>query len=159
MSKNQEIRLTGSAIEFLKEETGATTVVANPTLKGTEPDLTGIEVDGNKYKVPQGGGGTTNLYLHSISIYKENGCRVNFSFTNSTSTKYDENGLFSLFMGGHISCNGIVIDNGFKNVLDCEFSQLFKINIFYFATPSSTTTSPYQLTGKYKIEDTVKQVM
>ena len=35
---------------------GGSKVVANPELVGDEPDLTGLEVDGNKYKVPQGGG-------------------------------------------------------------------------------------------------------
>lgn len=132
-------------------------VVANPELVGGEATLDGIEVDGVNYVVPQGG--ITNLYLHRISIYKENGCFINFSFTNSTSTKYDERGLFSLFMGSRIPCSGIVIDNGSKNVLNCEFSQLFKINIAYFATPGSLAQSPYQLTGKYSIEDNVKQVM
>ena len=159
MSK-QEILLSNSAIEFLKDEIGGgTNVVANPTLDGTETALTGLQVGETKYKVPQGGGETTNLYLHSISIFKTNGCNINFSFINSTSTKYNENGLFSLLMGISIPCSGIVIDNGSKNVLYCEFSQLFKINIYYFATVGSTTTSPYQLTGKYSIEDTVKQVM
>lgn len=38
------------------EGSGGTTVVANPELEGTEPDLTGLEVEGVKYKVPQGGG-------------------------------------------------------------------------------------------------------
>lgn len=141
------------------EEAGGSTVVANPPLIGDEPDLTGLEVDGAKYKVPQGGGGTTNLYLHSISIFKTNGCNINFSFINSTSTQYNENGLFSLFRGSCIPCSGIVIDNGSKNVLNCEFSQLWKINIYYFATASNLVTSPYQLSGKYSIEDTVKQVM
>ena len=32
-------------------------VVANPTLAGTESDLTGLQVNGTKYKVPSGGGG------------------------------------------------------------------------------------------------------
>lgn len=45
---------------------GGTTVVANPTLEGTEPNLTGLEVSGTKYKVPEGGGSndpyTFNLY-------------------------------------------------------------------------------------------------
>ena len=142
-----------------EEAGGGTTVVANPELEGTEPDLTGLEVDGAKYKVPQGGGGTTNLYLHSILISKANGCSINFSFINSTSTQYNENGLFSLFMGSRIPCSGIVINNGSKNVLNCEFSQLWKINIYYFATAGSLEQSPYQLTGKYSIEDMVKQVM
>lgn len=140
------------------EEAGGSTVVANPELVGDEPDLTGLEVDGTKYAVHQGGG-TTNLYLHSIAIQKK-GCNINFSFINSTSTQYNENGLFSLFRGSRIPCSGIVIDNGSsKNVLNCEFSQLWKINIYYFATNGETVTSPYQLTGTYSIEDTVKQVM
>ena len=139
---------------------GGSKVVANPELVGDEPDLTGLEVDGNKYKVPQGGGGTTNLYLHRIVIFKENGCFINFSFINSTSTQYNENGLFSLLMGTRIPCSGIVIDNGSsKNVLNCEFSQLYRINIYYFATNGKTITSPYQLIGKYDIEDDVKQLM
>ena len=33
-------------------DTVGSVVVANPTLAGTEPDLTGLEVDGNKYKLP-----------------------------------------------------------------------------------------------------------
>ena len=36
---------------------GGSTVVANPTLSGTEAELTGLEVDGKKYKVPSGGSG------------------------------------------------------------------------------------------------------
>ena len=35
---------------------GGTEVVANPSLAGTESDLTGLEVAGTKYKVPTGGG-------------------------------------------------------------------------------------------------------
>lgn len=41
----------------LQEPSGGTTVVANPTLSGSEAELTGLEVDGKKYKVPQGGSG------------------------------------------------------------------------------------------------------
>lgn len=39
------------------EASGGTTVVANPTLAGTEADLTGLQVGDTKYKVPAGGGG------------------------------------------------------------------------------------------------------
>lgn len=35
------------------EEAGGTTVVANPELSGDEDDLTGLEVDGVKYKIPE----------------------------------------------------------------------------------------------------------
>ena len=59
MSKNQEILLSNSAVDFLKEKIGegGTTVVANPTLSGTEANLTGLQVGDTKYAVPQGGGG------------------------------------------------------------------------------------------------------
>ena len=36
---------------------GGTTVVANPTLVGTEDNLTGLQVGNTKYKVPSGGSG------------------------------------------------------------------------------------------------------
>lgn len=36
---------------------GGTEVAANPTLAGTEADLTGLQVGDTKYKVPEGGGG------------------------------------------------------------------------------------------------------
>ncbi len=36
-------------------------VVANPTLAGTETNLTGLEVDGTKYAVSGGGGGGSGL--------------------------------------------------------------------------------------------------
>lgn len=45
---------------------GGTTVVANPTLAGTEAELTGLQVGNTKYKVPQGGGAT--LYQHNIAF-------------------------------------------------------------------------------------------
>lgn len=47
-------------------------VSANPTLAGTEADLTGLEIDGVKYAVPQGGssggGSEVHLYKHSIKF-------------------------------------------------------------------------------------------
>ena len=38
------------------QDVKGTEVVANPSLAGTESDLTGLEVAGTKYKVPSGGG-------------------------------------------------------------------------------------------------------
>ena len=46
---------------------GGTEVVANPSLSGTESDLTGLEVAGTKYKVPTGGsGGGVQFYKHEF---------------------------------------------------------------------------------------------
>ncbi len=66
-------------ISPLENGEGGTTVVANPTLEGTEPDLTGLEVEGTKYKVPSGGGGTQHLYQHNITIKGEEEGDYNFS--------------------------------------------------------------------------------
>ena len=46
---------TGYVLEIKRKavaDTVGSIVVANPTLAGTEPDLTGLEVDGSKFKVP-----------------------------------------------------------------------------------------------------------
>ena len=44
-----------------------TKITPNPTLAGTETDLTGLEIDGVKYKA--GGGSGTQKYLHQIYLY------------------------------------------------------------------------------------------
>ncbi len=52
---------------------GGTTVVANPTLEGNEENLTGLEVNGTKYKVPQGGssgvGYGSDYYIFCMDFY------------------------------------------------------------------------------------------
>ena len=50
-----------------------TTVVANPTLSGSEAELTGLEVAGTKYKVPSGGGGTPIGAGYTLSITSDSG--------------------------------------------------------------------------------------
>jgi len=54
-------------------------IVANPTLAGTEANLTGLQVGNIKYAVPQsGGGGSANLYKYVIDLRNEN-IRWNFN--------------------------------------------------------------------------------
>lgn len=49
---------------------GGGSVIANPEMEGSEPDLTGIEIDGNKYKIPEGGSTSSEL-VTDISLYCE----------------------------------------------------------------------------------------
>lgn len=78
-----------------------TDVVVNPTLVGDEPNLEGLEVEGNKYKVPQGGGGTlykNRIYIAlktaeggsldgiSYVVYSSNNLNNNYDKTISTET-------------------------------------------------------------------------
>lgn len=54
------------------------TIVANPTLAGTESDLTGLEVDGTKYKVPTGGSaGVSSLGGATGAITLGSGLAIN----------------------------------------------------------------------------------
>jgi len=57
---------------------GGTTVVANPTLVGTEADLTGLQVGDTKYAVPQGGG-STDLKSDGEIFYAIKGKTFNYS--------------------------------------------------------------------------------
>lgn len=52
---------------------GGTTVVANPTIAGTEADLTGLQVGDTKYKIPEGGGGGGVLVVTVTWDESENG--------------------------------------------------------------------------------------
>lgn len=55
------------AIKAIQGGGGGTNVVANPTLAGTEADLTGLQVGDTKYAIPAGSG-TTTLYQHYITL-------------------------------------------------------------------------------------------
>ena len=57
-----EALITGIEVEGTKYKNVA--VEANPTLAGTEADLTGLEVNGTKYAIPSG----TQTYEHHIKV-------------------------------------------------------------------------------------------
>lgn len=89
-----------------------TDVVVNPTLVGDEPEMTGIQVGGQKYKAPQGGGGggaslvTPLAYLLDNEIIYE--CvfktRVQEGFYSALSFKYTE-------MFEHLASKGLSVTN------------------------------------------------
>lgn len=64
----------GTTIELDDGQSGSV-VVANPKLAGDEPELTSLEIDGTKYKVPEGGeGGSTDVdfcYAPGIALSYE----------------------------------------------------------------------------------------
>ena len=53
-------------VKFVEQSQG-TTVVANPTLAGTEADLTGLQVGETKYKIPSGGS-SSNKFVTLFDI-------------------------------------------------------------------------------------------
>ncbi len=72
-------------------------VVANPTLAGTEADLTGLQVGDTKYKVSSGGG---VIYRYTISLFAEGGYNVLDKITVLSSENYDlgEEGAVTTFL-------------------------------------------------------------
>jgi len=77
-----DVTFRWSGVAFVQVGPTGPVVVANPTLAGTEPNLEGLQVGSQKYKVPDGGG---NLYYHLITItdeeYKNKGV---FSIINNS---------------------------------------------------------------------------
>lgn len=72
LGAQNELREPQSVVEFylqkILEQGGGSSVIANPTLEGTEAALSGLEVDGTKYKVESGGGSSAPLYEHVVQL-------------------------------------------------------------------------------------------
>lgn len=85
-------------------------VVANPTLAGTEANLTGLQVGDTKYKVPNGGSSnhlymiTFKCYEESISIISKVSCgfqnkSLNSDYETITLTQEEQNALINTIKG------------------------------------------------------------
>ena len=61
-----------------------TTVIANPTLAGTEATLEGLQVGDTKYKV----GGGKQLYLHNITIQTNSYVMLTCQIINQSDTAF-----------------------------------------------------------------------
>lgn len=64
---------------------GGTEVIANPTLAGTEADLTGLQIGDTKYAIPSGGGGGS-IYAHYINLFFDYRQRLYFSILSDSAT-------------------------------------------------------------------------
>lgn len=135
---NGKIVLDDSAVEFLQEEVGGegTEVIANPPLVGDEANLTGLEVDGVKYAVPQGGGAT--LYKHTIRYTADN-ARVltdilttnSTPFTRETFITYMINNCPEIFGNGYIiSAYGYVISAESSNIIISSMTYSGRVDGF-----------------------------
>ena len=65
-------------------------IEGNPTLAGTESELTGLQIDSTKYKV----GGGTKLYKHTMVISGDN-TTIELISTESTNIKTTTSGTFN----------------------------------------------------------------
>ena len=91
---------------FWQELSVGTNVAANPTLAGTEANLTGLQVGDTKYKVPEGG-----LYRHYIIIdhpaeepdYKGwYGSFYMILYSSTKSTSYTLQELYNIIKGQYV---------------------------------------------------------
>jgi hypothetical protein len=67
---------------------GGTEVVANPTLAGTEDPLTGLEVDGTKYKVRDGSTNGLGYLTTAPTAANTDGIKI-VVLSSEPTTKYD----------------------------------------------------------------------
>ena len=70
--------------------------VANPTLDGTEADLTGIQIGDTKYNVGGGGGGGSTIYCHNLLMSYTSGSTViefYLQILNNSSTLFNKTRL------------------------------------------------------------------
>lgn len=105
-------------------------VVANPTLEGTESDLEGIEIDGTKYKV----GGGKKLYKHNIYFTRaEDNLDGMLTIINDSSTKLESVTNIATVLYN----KGI---RGTNKFTECNVLQLYssKLNVFNRAYSSDT---------------------
>lgn len=145
-------------------------VVANPTLVGTEANLTGLQVGENKYKIPE-----KHLYLHKVTINFNktitiNGEQVTLGFANfarfvksntESISSYDDmisnkNYLFPATVGTRvkgnrtekaISCVDAILDSGITMSLVVVDANN---NIVYIGTDVYTAVDFSSISSSYK---------
>ena len=122
--------ITKVRINGVEKNIGGSTVVANPTLVGDEPDLTGLEVEGTKYKVPEGGG--SDLGPQYLPV-KEVGDALN-SFNNETGDTYiDSSALYNLLVAKNVDLSKTII-NGDEFFIILQGSVLSPAGSFQAST-------------------------
>ena len=115
-----------------------TEVIANPTLAGTETELTGLSVNGTKYKVPTGGSGGGGIG-HTITY---NGISNGIFYT------IDSDGVMMERLSGSGTLQNIVL---YKNSLDMQ-SGTYSANlpgIYYDSTESGLQFTKGTATGNW----------
>ena len=122
-------------------DTSASHVVANPTLVGTEADLTGIEIDGVKYKAGSGG-----LYIHSLTINDDiRKMNIAFNLITNSATPLTESGIRGIITNKTIPCSGTSFDDALNN---CYLIKYIKWD---------TTSSKYVLHYNIKLLPSVAE--
>ena len=139
--KGTSVTTAKGALDTLTTNVNAlSTVEANPTLAGTESDLTALEVDGTKYKIPSGGsgGGNTTTIQTSWSTMPQNpnvGDRVTNVNDNSGTP------------GGGGGGNTTVVQTSWDNMpsnpsVGDRVTNLNDISGFKFLQPEIDVTAP-----------------
>lgn len=99
------VATSGNYNDLSNKPTIPDAVVANPTLAGTESDLTSIQIGSTKYSIPSGGGsGTTYTAGDGINITSGNAIKVDESVVrikSFTRTQITDTTLKGLFDAGN----------------------------------------------------------
>ena len=141
MSEIKKINVNGTKYDIAGGE-----VVANPELEGTEPNLTGIEVDGAKYKVPQGGGDAPINLANYFVKYGSYNSKVTIS--RDSNYKLDIEDLISYIqeMGiGNLPFepNLIGTENNGCNLICSNYDNLGDVTICFYTKSTESDASMY----------------
>lgn len=138
-----------------------TTVVANPTMAGTESDLTGLQVGDTKYAIPSGG----SLYLHTINLTEQTQVKYRIVCTKSTAFTFAEFTKW-LYDNGYSQQNSGLVPPleffGSGDSTNFAYRSLYATNstrlfLSKFAVGRDGTTG-ITTTEFYAITDTVTQI-
>ena len=155
---NYEVSQLTSAID------GKSKVVANPTLSGDEATLEGAEIDGVKYKIPQGGGSggeTPPLYEHNINLWcTTKTIDINFSYLSTNETELTIDDILSIYNGKNVGCYGLYSFDGKIGYLNYFSSYNNTIEVHYIAVFNGTATITSEAIAKnnFTITDTVRTI-
>ena len=131
-------------------------VIANPTLSGNEATLNGLEVDGTKYKVGGGSGGSeVHLYQHLIEFRGGNGS-VYAKYYDTVATPYEITTFANAYgVGGAEIQTSTEVKND-KILYKCSFQESYIYNIYvHYITLTDATPKKEFIHG---ITDTVRKI-
>lgn len=123
-----------SGADYEAQFTITNALIVNPTLAGTETALSGLQINGTKYKIDAGGGST--LYHHWVTIQFSNSKGyLSFDVINDTNTSFQNmtaSQINTALTGQRYSANGIYVDGSNRRVIEyVGFSSGNTIQVFY----------------------------
>ena len=174
LGAQNELREPQSVVEFylqkILEQGSGSSVIANPTLEGTESALSGLEVDGTKYKVESGGGSAAHLYEHNCYVGNGIDPAIRCQIYTADATPFNKNTLIQWLLqnmpGGQIQnisrlATGTVQWNGerYAASMIAALADGSNLSITGYGSEKTLFNFGMNAAGSYQVFDTVIQIL